>query len=105
MKKKFIILLIIIISLFICGCSTEPTYYSRDEVIEYVNKIFGNSYKLQKINTVVEGDKKNPQYEYIFKDKYSDFTFSVTSYTYNISLDASQTIFYDKGIKKAIRHT
>lgn len=99
MKKKLIILLIIIISLFISGCSTEPTYYSRDEVIEYVNKIFGNSYKLQKINTLVEGDKKNPQYEYIFKEKHSDFTFSVTSYTYNISLDASETIFYDKGIK------
>ena len=77
MKKQLIVILLLI-AFFITGCA-KPTYYTNDEIINYVNLVFGNNYSLKEIKTKEKNNER--AYEYIFKDNLSSFTFSVTSST------------------------
>lgn len=99
MKKKWIISLLLILTLGLAGCSTKPTYYSKEEVEEYVEDVFGKDFSLIEEDSYLDdSDEKNPIYEYIFEND-KGIKFSVYAYTYHVSIDASQSIFYDKSIK------
>lgn len=89
MKKQLIILLLLI-SFFITGCA-KPTYYTNDEIVNYVNLVFGNNYSLKEIKTKEKNNEK--AYEYIFKDNLSSFTFSVTSSTTKTSKSLFSNIY------------
>ena len=89
MKKQLIVILLLI-SFFITGCA-KPTYYTNDEIINYVNLVFGNNYSLKEIKTKEKNNER--AYEYIFKDNLSSFTFSVTSSINKTSKSLFQNIY------------
>lgn len=82
------------------GCSMEPVYYSQKEVMDYAGSIYGaNDIKLIGKNVYNDDtDEQNPVYEYIFADS-QGISFSVETYTYHVSIDASKTAFYERGIR------
>lgn len=83
-----------------CGCSLEPDYYSEEEVLKYVYSIYGTGWKFTDKNVYVDetDEDENPVYQYTFTDN-KGMSFTVEAYTYHISIDASTTIFYEKGIR------
>lgn len=89
-KKCLITVVISVICMFsITGCSMSPTYYSKKEIKNYVRNVFGKEYKLTQI------DENKHNYTFMNND---GFSFTVNTYTYNTHFDASETIFYDKGL-------
>ncbi|MFI3172975.1 MAG: hypothetical protein R3Y58_11515 [Eubacteriales bacterium] len=79
------------------ACSFTPTYYSKNEVKNYVNDIFGNEYSLSDSHSYADEEEGTMIYEYIFTNK-EDFSFSVKSYTDHVSFISGETVFYEKCI-------
>lgn len=94
--KKLRFLLFALITLLLVGCSTKPTYYSKDYVMQYVRNMYGKDCDYTDLFTEAD-DEGNPIYVYQFQDK-NGITFSVSTYTKHISIDASTSIFYEKCI-------
>lgn len=79
-------------------CSTEPVYYTKAEVKQYVKEHYGSGYKLKEKDSYPDDtEEENLMYEYTFENK-DGVRFSVYTYTSHISIDASESIFYSKGI-------
>ena len=102
-KNRGLILFIgIIAAIVLEGCSSEPIYYSKKEIKDYVKSVYGNECKLVEEITHKDGggygddEEENPSYEYVFENK-DGIEFSVIAYTYHHSIDASTSIFYGKG--------
>lgn len=91
-NKKFMIMAVLfaVCVLIVTGCSFSPTYYSEREIKNYVKNVFGKEYKLTKV------DAEN--HDYMFSNR-EGFTFTVSAYTYNAHFDASETMFYQKGLR------
>ena len=96
-KNVFCIVLAIIMMLLVSACSSEPVYYSKQEVKQYVSENFGADYKLIEEKSYPDDtDEQNLMYEYVFSNK--DTTFSVFTSTYHPNFDATTSIFYSKVI-------
>ena len=94
--KKISLLLFALVTLLLVGCSTKPTYYSKDYVMQYVRNMYGKDCDYTDLFTEAD-EEGNPIYVYQFQDK-NDIPFTVTTYTRHISIDASTSIFYEKAI-------
>jgi hypothetical protein len=46
MNESFFIFTVYIFDFYCIGCSDEPVYYSKREVIKYVSETYGNLYEL-----------------------------------------------------------
>lgn len=91
--------LALLMGALLCGCSVEPVYYSDKEVLGYVSSVYGTGFEYVGKNVYNDdSEEANPVYEYIFKDD-KGIQFSVETYTYHVSIDASVTAFYEKGIR------
>lgn len=100
LKKRLFLLGIIfgIFVLLLTACSTEPVYYSKNEVMRYAADIFGNTYKLTETKSYPDDtEEQNLMYEYVFANE-KGIAFSVYTYTDHICIDGSEFIFYEKGI-------
>jgi hypothetical protein len=90
MKKKCVIILLpcilfLICTLFITGCSTKPIFNSKNEVKDYVKNVYGKEFKLV----------KEENHSYTFRNE-EGLSFTATSYSQNVSFDASETCFYEE---------
>lgn len=99
-KAGCIILMLTLLSgIIFSGCSLEPMYYSEEEVLQYVFDVYGVGWKFTDKEMYLDStDDRNKVYKYTFTDA-QGMSFSVEAYTYRISIDASTTMFYDKGIR------
>ena len=97
-KKVFLYIMACLMLAGITACSTEPVYYSKSEVKQYVKEHFGKSFKLVDEKSYKDdSEEQNMMYEYIFENK-EGIVFSVYTSTRHIWVDASESIFYDKAI-------
>ncbi len=95
--KKIIFLLTIITILSLAACTTDPTYYSKREMMKYATDIFGSDIELiEELSYPDEhDDERNMIYEYVFLDD-SGLEFSVYATTNHIGFLGSQTVFYEE---------
>ncbi len=97
-KKLIIILIAMIACIGFVGCSLDPVYYSKRDVMNYAEKIFGNDIELiEELEYEDDQEESNLMYEYVFQDD-SGLEFSVYNYTTHTYLTGNQTIFYQKNI-------
>lgn len=85
LKRLAITMLLAACMLLLIGCSTEPTYFSKKDILNYVKNVYGKEYKLI----------KEEERSYTFQDE-RGFSFTAATYSHNITFDASETMFYEK---------
>ncbi len=98
--KKFIIILIAIIACAgLVGCSLDPVYYSKREVLNYAQKIFGENIQLiEELEYKDEQEENSLMYEYVFQDD-NGLEFSVYNHSSRTYFTSNETKFYQKNIE------
>lgn len=101
-KRQTAGLLLVVWTLLTCfslaGCSTEPVYYSEEDIRDYVRSVYGSDYRLAQRSSY-EDDSEEGNLVYVYQFENSDgMSFSVSTYSYHIGIDATTTAFYSKGI-------
>ena len=96
---RFLLLILVLLAcLPLAGCSTEPVYYSEEEIVSYIRSVYGPDYRLtQRSSYEDDTEEKNLVYVYQFENS-EGMSFSVSTYSYHIGIDATTTAFYSKGI-------
>lgn len=96
--KKIIISICVFVNvLYLYGCSTKPTYYSKSFVEKYVNTRFDKPEFIEELSYEDDTREKNMIYEYRYRDR-GGIEFSVYCGTSHKRFNASTTIFYQKDI-------
>lgn len=96
-KWIFLIACMFVNLLYLYGCSTKPTYYSKSFVEKYVNIRFDKPEFIEELSYEDDTREKNMIYEYRYRDR-GGIEFSVYCGTSHKRFNASTTIFYQKDI-------
>lgn len=96
MKKRVTGIILAGIMVFLTGCSIIPQYYSKDQVVEFAEAVFGEDI------TFLSGekDRKNKQVVYTFADS-EQREFTVTTYAKHNSFDGLTLPAYHTWIRES----